>query len=400
MSLFSAAERFLALDHSAVMLDTEHCLHSLDRFSDCEACFTICPVEAITPGKPPALDSKKCKSCLACLPTCPMGAYSADDAFASLLNAVTHLEGGEVELLCEKNPHAAQGCSVTSTGLRLQGCLAGLGCGVYLSLVAYGLEHILVRTDACSGCEWGILSMQVEHQVGQAKLLLEAWGKADTLICLSGLDSPVDRPFWEAKNPPLSRRDMFSMLAQQGRAAVTRVVEDGKVSKGRGLGQNRLRILGAVAHLPAPHPDYTRGVVDMDFAQLSVSEACTACGVCARTCPTDAIEYILNEEAQSFQLKINPKLCIACELCTHVCEPDAVSVEHIPTFQQVFGSQQSLLLRAGEIAHCEQCNAVYTAKPGVRLCSVCEFRRQNPFGSKIPPGLKILPGKKNTEASK
>jgi ferredoxin len=399
VSLFSAVERFAALDHSAVMLNTEHCLHSQERFSSCEACFAICPVEAITPGKPPSLDSEKCERCLACLTVCPVGAYTADDAVASLLNAVTHLEGKDLELLCEKNLQAARGVSEASTGIRVKGCLAGLGSGAYLSLAGFGLEHIRVRTDACPTCKWKSLLTQVEAQVGQAKQLLGAWGKAESLDCFPGLDPAMERPLWEASNPPLSRRDMFRMLTQQGKVAMARAMEEGQVSN-RGLGRNHLRILGAVAHLPEAQAGYTGSIADMDFASISVSEACTACGVCARGCPAAALEFILDEEAHSYQLKFSPKLCIGCELCTHVCEPGAISVEHAPTFQEVFGPDQSILLREGEIAHCEQCNAVYSAKPGVRLCPVCEFRRQNPFGSKMPPGLKIQPVKKNVEAPK
>jgi ferredoxin len=399
VSLFSAAERFAALDHSAVVLNAERCLHKQDRFSDCEACFGICPVEAITPGKPPSLDAEKCQNCLACLTVCPVGAYAADDAVASLLNAVTHLEGNELELLCERNPDGSQGVSETSTGMRVKGCLAGLGCGAYLSLAAFGLEHILVRTDACPGCEWGSLSLQVEEQVKQATNLLGAWGKAEILACLSELDSPVERPLWEAKNPPLSRRDMFRMLAQQGKVTMARAMEDGQIAN-RGLGRNHLRIVGATAHLPVPQPDYQSGLVNMDFAWLSVAETCTACGVCARACPTHAIEFVLDEEANTFILNINPQLCIGCEMCKHVCEPEAVSVEHVPTFQQVFENGKSLLLQAGNISYCEKCKTPFASKPGVQFCSICEYRRLNPFGSKMPPGLKILPGRKNAEAAK
>jgi ferredoxin len=399
LSLLDAAERFSAIDRSVVMFNAERCLHKQDRFSGCEACFAVCPVEAITPGKPPSLDADKCQSCLACLTVCPMGAYSADDAVASLLNAVTHLEEGTLEILCEKNPRASKGMK-ESTGMRVRGCLAGLGCGAYLSLAAFGLEHILARTDACPTCVWGSLPAQVEEQVNQAKLLLEAWGKAETLECVSELDNPVARPLWEAKNPPLSRRDMFRMLTQQGKVVMARAMENGQGSESRGPGRNHMRILGAVTHLPAVQPEFNGSVVNMDFAWISVSEACTACGVCARACPTQAIQFVIEEDSHSYQLNISPQLCTGCEMCSHVCEPEAVSVEHAPTFQQVFGSGQAVLLRGGEIAYCERCKTVYAAKPGIQLCSICEFRRQNPFGSKIPKGLKIIPGKKNIEASK
>lgn len=386
MSLFSAAERFAALDHSAVVLNKQRCLHSRDRFSGCEACFSICPVEAITPGKPPSLDAEKCQSCLACLTVCPVGAYSADDAVASLLNAVTHLEGSELEVLCEKNLHAEQGFSEASTGMRVKGCLAGLGCGAYLSLAAFGHEHIMVRTDACSVCEWGTLPVHVEAQVSQAKQLLEVWGKAEILECLSKIDSPVKRPMWEAKNPPLSRRDMFRMMAQQLKVTMARAMEDGQISN-RGLGRNHLRILGAVAHLPAPQPEFTGSVVGMDFARILVTEACTACGVCARACPTHALHFEMNESETEFTLKFDARQCMGCEMCMHVCAPSAVSVDHTPSLARIF-SEESVTLQEGQLVKCKLCGIPMAARPNIHLCQLCKYRRTHPVGPMQMPGYK------------
>ena len=92
MSLFSIAERFSSLDFSTLKMDQERCLHSQDRFSGCQACFEICPVGAITPGKPPSLNPEKCAKCLACLMVCPVGAYRADDEFTPLLAAAKRLK--------------------------------------------------------------------------------------------------------------------------------------------------------------------------------------------------------------------------------------------------------------------------------------------------------------------
>ena len=389
MKLLDVADRLNALDHSAVKLDTERCLHSLYRFSSCEACFKVCPVSAIQPGKPPALDAEKCQACLACLTVCPVGAYAADDAVASLLNAATHLDGGRLELLCEKNPQAGLGISEADTGISVKGCLAGLGLGAYLALAALGLEHILVRTDACAACEWGMLAAQVETQVNQAKQLLEAWGKAETLACVSSLDSPVARPLWKATNPPISRRDLFRMAARQGQIAFARSIEDGQSPSGRRPGRDHLRTLGAVAHLP--DLDFPENIMlgGMGFASLEVTAACTACGTCARVCPTNALEFNITEDKTAFTLKLYGGNCIGCEICVHVCAPSAVSVNHTPTFAQVFGTQ-ALSLQAGGLVKCEQCGILMAAQPDVHLCQVCDYRRTHPFGSMQLPGLKDL----------
>jgi len=389
VSLLSIAERFSVLDHSALTLNTERCLHSRDRFSGCKACFDICPVSAITAGKPPSLNPEKCGKCMACLTACPVGAYTADGAVPSLLNAVKHLEGSPIELLCERNPRAALGISKASTGIRIKGCLAGLGSGAYFVLAAFGQAHILARTDACSGCVWETLAGQVETQVRQAKQLLEVWGRDGTLACVSGLDSPVERPLWEGTNPRLSRRELFSTMVRQGQVTLARAVEDLGAVAARLPGRDRLRLLDAVKHMPAPRPGYTGNLNGMDFAWVSISDTCTACGICASICPTSALQFGKTEAETAYKLTFLARNCVGCEMCMHVCAPSAISMDPTPIFTQIF-NQEYVTIHEGGLMECKQCGTVTAVKPGVDLCPFCEFRRAHPFGSMLPPGLKRI----------
>ena len=47
MSLLDAAERFASLDRSQVLLEPKRCLHAQDQFSECAACFEVCPAGAV-----------------------------------------------------------------------------------------------------------------------------------------------------------------------------------------------------------------------------------------------------------------------------------------------------------------------------------------------------------------
>jgi len=386
VSLFDAAERFAAIDRSKVILDSKGCLHAHDQSSNCTACVDICPVRAFTPGTPPVLNDQSCQSCLACLPVCPVGAIHADDDVSSLLNCATHVEDKAVELVCGLHPQPGSGAQPEGLAIRIQACLAGLGAGAYLSLAALGLEHISLRTDACQACKWASLEGQVEQQARQANQFLAGWNHADAVVCLSKVVQPVERPVWDAKNPPLSRRDLFRMLGRQGQVAMARAMENGVRVSERQPGRDRLRILSALAHLPeAASPVNLDG---LGFASMQVSEDCTACGVCSKACPTQAIRLEKNADDSSFSLLFTAQKCIACDICAILCMPDAIHLEKAPSFDQIFGADETLVVASGALVHCDKCKILMTAQPGVRFCTLCEHRRSHPFGSIMPAKLK------------
>ena len=158
--------------------------------------------DAITVGKPPALDSEKCEICLACLPACPVGAYRADDDVADLLTCATHIEDQPVELLCGLHPHPETGAGAESIGIQIRGCLAGLGTGALLTLSALGLKRLALRTDACSACNWHSLHSEIHLQAERASRFLSAWEMTSPSPVWIRSQSPVERPLWSSKESP------------------------------------------------------------------------------------------------------------------------------------------------------------------------------------------------------
>lgn len=392
MSLLDAAERFASIDRSQILLELKHCLHSQDQYSECAACFSICPVEAISTGKPPSINTELCQSCLACIPVCPVGAYRADDDVSNLLNCVTHIEDQSVELLCGLHPHPETGADSESIGVQIHGCLAGLGTGAYLTLSALGMKRLTPRTDACSACKWNSLQREIHRHTEKANRFLSAWEKNDVIACVEEIEAPVERPLWDAKNPPLSRRDLFRMVARQGQVAVARAMENGMTTFKRQPGRDRLRLLSAVSHLPSAQAAVLGGgdaassgyLEGFNFATLTISDSCTACGACGRACPTEALHFEKNNEETTFSISFSVQNCLGCDLCEHVCQPDAISIDHAPTFDQVFGKKEPAVVSSGQLVRCERCKTFMAAHEGVKLCSLCEYRRTHPFGSMLP----------------
>jgi ferredoxin len=400
VSWLSIAERLAAIDRSVVTFDPGRCLHSFHRGSICNECITLCPVGAIESGQPPSLDSDACTSCLACLPVCPTGAFSADDTFVSLLTFVARSDAKWIDIVCDGHPNGEIGPSGSEFGIRIRGCLAGLGVGTYISLIALDMEHIDVRLDACKECPWRDLHHRIKITVAQSTALLSSWDKANSVRVVYGSDGELfnERPLWDADNPPLSRRDLFRMASRQVQIAAARSMTKAKVSDARRPSRERIRIMQALNRLPER---CSRGFTPPDslgFTSLYISDDCTACGVCARACPTGALRFE-RRAGPTFHLAYIPQECIGCNICAQTCLPQAISLNIRPTFNDVFSVKNTISLSEGNLTRCQKCNSLFVARTISNLCPLCEYRRKNPFGSKLPPGFKgkdrTDPGAKN-----
>jgi ferredoxin len=371
---------------AGVSLDVEYCLHLRDKRSDCEACFALCPTGAIEPGKPPSFNQDACVRCRACLPVCPTQAYQATDEIIPLLKQAMRIKGRRLELVCGLHPNEGSGLPEADVAFLTRGCLAGLGAGTYLALLALRLDEIVLRTDACADCPLGGLQDEIDKQATAVSRLLYTWPNAGSVRCTGPLNSAnlVKRAIRLADTPPLSRRELFRLNKEQPSSIPAWL--EGSDEAARPSTNHRL-IMTALAKLDQPHPALSAPVfAGLGLASIVVDDdTCTACGVCARACPTAALYF--TEEDQVFRLSFAAPNCIGCELCAHVCMPESITVEHNPSWDQLFPDEVPVTLLTGPLTSCERCHSRFFARDGQRYCAICEIRRQNPFASLLPCGF-------------
>jgi Pyruvate/2-oxoacid:ferredoxin oxidoreductase delta subunit len=57
---------------------------------------------------------------------------------------------------------------------------------------------------------------------------------------------------------------------------------------------------------------------------------CTECGKCVKTCPIEAIEWVLNDDGTNNKLKkvkINEEICLGCAVCVRACSNKSITLE-------------------------------------------------------------------------
>jgi ferredoxin len=370
-----------------VAFEQDRCLHAIDRSSTCQVCRDLCPTGAIQGYGLPHFDDETCVACRACVTACPVGAYGVNGSPVPLFDsAALRGPGAKLDLVCASHPQAGTGPTAESVGCRVGGCLAGLGAGTYLSLVALGAERVWVRLDACRSCPQGGLEDHIRRQVDRARSLLALWHKDDVVLVVNLLETPVPRPLRHAasRRPEMSRRDLFRMFSLRPRDPEPQPETPASARPAGQMGDDRAQILGAVDRFSESLREPSASLEGLGFASLTVSERCTGCLACVRACPAKAIRFFSDNGGRVCRLDLLPRACIGCGACAHVCRQSAIAIDHAPLAEQVFGSREPVVLWEGEMTCCEHCQALFPARPGARLCPLCDFRSSHPFGSARP----------------
>jgi len=388
MDILSLSEQLAGIDRHLATFHSEECLNATRRLAKCELCHAICPKEAIKPGYPlPEFNQSDCVKCKACLPICPVGAYKAEDSVLPLLKCITRFHPQSLELICEKHPAPEAGIPNTEIAFQIRGCLAGLGSGAYLALFALGVEHVIARTDACGNCEWGKLYPRIESQIQETRTFLSAWEWDEKLSSISmppDNDNPK-RPIWNTEKVPVSRRDLFRLPSQQSEFTLARELAADLEDTHYHPSRNRARLIASIRKLIEAQPPHMEPLLDnLGFVTLSVDESCTACGSCARICPTGALIFESDKKEKTYHLKFAPELCIDCKVCLHACMPHSLTLDSKPSFEYVFGNAKPITIREGQLTRCEGCKVWFASEAGEDYCPGCAYRRKNMFGSLVP----------------
>lgn len=188
---------------------------------------------------------------------------------------------------------------------------------------------------------------------------------------------------FSADDVPHSRRDLFGMGA-----STLQLPDDDMLPEDR----ERLaltRLLQAEGVGPSVLAD-TRS-----HGLLLQTSGCTACGVCVKACPTDALELTYTEigtERRISSLGIVDSQCIGCRKCVELCPESAFTVEGNTSWETRLADTPKRPLETIPTVKCEKCKTFFPLKDGGTLCKTCKATRDNPFAIRWPEGVPKPPG--------
>jgi ferredoxin len=243
---------------------------------------------------------------------------------------------------CERNASALEGlgdagASYPPAWLAVTApCTGAISAARILGCLAAGADAVGI-VDCGSACPHG-QSGRVAGTVEYCRDLLSALARPPDGVRLLPAAGPA---LAEALNEPL----------KTDAEPATGGVDVAATLSHRRAGQAVLALAerhGGPSPDPFEHPSAPLAIVEVDEA------TCTACGACARACPSEAL--MLDESDDAVALSFDPTLCTGCGLCAGRCPEagrQALSVEPITNIEAL--RRGRVALYEDRTSRCELC---------------------------------------------
>ena len=311
------------------------CAHARNEQVGCHACIDICSAEAISSRKDEQrihVEPHLCVGCGACTTVCPTGALGYATPRASeqgarlrtLLARYAAAGGQGATLLLHSQTRGAALIDELGRASQLRLAhgvphhvmpvalwhTASVGLELWLSAIAWGAQQLVVLTTVEEAPQY-LEGLQAQMDVALA--LLNGLGYSGTHLKLIQVRSALDL-------------DAELQQLQQTRQRVP-----AQAARFAAQNEKRATLELALGHLmaqsplnAAERPEALALPAAAPLGQVRVdAERCTLCLSCVGACPAGA----LLDNAERPELRFIEKNCVQCGLCATTCPEDAITLE-------------------------------------------------------------------------
>jgi ferredoxin len=350
---------------SAISLKASSCVRSLSVDSECNKCEVICPTNAIVVcNNPlPAINHSECVTCGACNAVCPNEAFGYED-FNATDFFFDFLEDEENNLIsCKKNVP----------------CIAALSIEYIVSLAVLKKEMVL-DMGHCEGCHIAhTCHPQILKNHEEATYLLEAMENESLIkledVCFEPIEKKEVRleflSAFNLKTVVKIKRNFENEVEKASDELTEHTLEktDIMLLKKKSLPEKRKLFYTAIKRVEKPSVFHIVDATEVSFTSGKVmdEDACTACQMCYRVCPTGA----LTSDIKNSKIDFDPFMCIKCNICHDVCEPNAITLSTSYNVKEFFEPEVQNLIKF-KVRRCDECNVIFSTNGPERMCYRCK----------------------------
>lgn len=345
----------------------QNCARFRYRYSECRACASACPHEAIALSDAGiSISETDCRNCALCAAACHTEALTAGNLpRLDILRRVLNMRPERLSIACA--PSEAPGDEIVP-------CLGALDVAMLATLAANGVEVVLMGTHHCAKCLHGDTAgrMITSHLEAVAALReaagTERWAELRVIKAEAAGGGNVSH------DP--TRRHLFRRFLGRPAEVVdeaARAIEPQPAplkavrfatpfsTVGRELLQRLFDRAGAGAP-PLPLHDA------LFAARVEIAPGCTACEVCARACPTDALQ--IEESGLGWALTFKLARCVACGLCLEACQPRVL--RYADAMDNVSAAREAVTLHVFNKQRCRNCDRFFISSEPAEICPICQ----------------------------
>ena len=256
-------------------------------------------------------------------------------------------------------------------------CLGALGAATLALLASRGVPVVLAGSGSCAKCPHGSTGAQaLTLNMDAARILRDTIGNdewADATLA----DDSDDSARVTARDD--RRRQLFRRFLYAGEGAAPAGGQSVPLKAVRfarpvaTAGRELLQMLfeqrtAATPDLEKPALSTLPHHAALFVARIEMLPGCTACEVCARACPTAAIE--VREHSAAWELSFRQSRCVGCGLCLEACQPGVL--RYSENLGDDPGANKPLALHALSKQRCSLCDRFFISAAPAETCSVCE----------------------------